>query len=49
MPKDTNTKANYPKKTGKFEPMGHTAGPYGNDPAKDAKGVANKPARDLDV
>lgn len=39
--------SNYSKKTGKFEPMGHTAGPYGNEPNKDPKGVANKPARDL--
>lgn len=31
----------------KFKPQGQTAGPYGSDPAVDAKGAANKPARPL--
>lgn len=51
MAKGSNGKvgndANYSKRTGKLERMGHTAGPYGNDPAKNAKGEANKAPRDL--
>lgn len=51
MAKGSNGKvgndASYSKKTGKFEAMGHTAGPYGNEPNANAKGVAGKPARDL--
>lgn len=33
--------------TGKFIKQGQTAGPYGNDPAVEAKGVAGAPAKEL--
>ena len=33
--------------TGKFVRQGQTAGPYGNDPAVEAKGQAGAPAKDL--
>lgn len=33
--------------TKQFMRQGHTAGPYGNDPNKDAAGQAGAPAREL--
>lgn len=36
------------RKTGKFVSQGQTAGPYGQNPSVDPKGVADKPARDLE-
>lgn len=33
--------------TNKFDRQGHTAGPYGNNPSKQAKGEAGAPPRDL--
>ncbi len=36
-----------PRGTDKFDRQGHTAGPYGNDPNVDPKGVANKDPREL--
>lgn len=41
--------ASHKSKTGKVEKQGHTAGPYGNDPSVQAKGVANNPPRDLSL
>lgn len=35
------------KSTGQVVKQGHTAGPYGNDGSRDAKGAAGQPARDL--
>lgn len=35
------------KGTNQFQRQGHTAGPYGNEPSKDAKGQAGAPAKEL--
>lgn len=36
-----------PKGTNQILRQGHTAGPFGNDPTTEAKGVAAEKARDL--